>query len=65
MRNHLKVSGRFIVPSFSVIFKAKDSDDKLIYFPNDDKQINLFIVYYNYWLKSLDTARSNQPTNIT
>ena len=41
MRNHLKVSGRFIVPSFSVIFKAKDSDDKLIYMTNDDKQINL------------------------
>ena len=41
MRNHLKVSGRFIVPSFSVIFKAKDSDDKLIYITNDDKQINL------------------------
>ena len=35
--------------------------DKLMYVPNDDKQIAPF-VYYNQWLKRLDT-QLNEPNN--
>ena len=38
-------------------------DDKLMYIPNDDKQINPF-VYDNCWWKGLDTADINQSIKI-
>ena len=36
--------------------------EKLIYIPNDNTQITPSSVYYNYWLKRLDT-QLNDPTN--
>ena len=36
--------------------------EKLIYIPNDNTQITPSSVYYNYWLKRLDT-QFNDPTN--
>ena len=42
------------------IRRDKTMDNKLMYIPNEDKQINPS-VDYNYWLKSFDTSSLYNP----